>query len=78
LETANLVNIGLGNNVSINRVIAIVSPESAPTKKIINEAREKGVLIDATNGRKTRAAIITDSGHIVLSMLRPETVQERL
>lgn len=73
-----LINIGFGNMVSANRMIAIVSPESAPIKRIIQEAREKGVLIDATYGRRTRAVIITDSDHVVLSAVQPETVANRL
>lgn len=72
-----LINIGFGNIVSANRVIAIVSPESAPIKRIITEAREKGQLIDATYGRRTRAVIITDSCHVVLSAIQPETVAHR-
>lgn len=72
-----LINIGFGNIVSANRVIAIVSPESAPIKRIISEAREKGQLIDATYGRRTRAVIITDSNHVVLSAIQPETVAHR-
>ena len=73
-----LVNIGFGNIVAANRIVAIVSPESAPIKRIIQEAREKGILIDATYGRRTRAVIIVDSGHIVLSAVQPETVANRL
>ena len=73
-----LVNIGFGNIVSAARVIAIVSPESAPIKRIIQEARESNILIDATYGRKTRAVIIADSGHIILSAVQPETVAGRL
>ena len=72
-----LINIGFGNIVSANRVIAIVSPESAPIKRIIQDARDKSVLIDATYGRRTRAVIITDSGHVVLSAVQPETVANR-
>ncbi|AUC61910.1 protein of unknown function DUF370 [Cyanobacterium sp. HL-69] len=72
-----LVNIGFGNIVSGNRIIAIVSPESAPIKRIINEAKDKGQLIDATYGRRTRAVIITDSNHIILSSIQPETVAQR-
>lgn len=72
-----LINIGFGNIVSANRVIAIVSPESAPIKRIISDARERGQLIDATYGRRTRAVIITDSGHVVLSAIQPETVAHR-
>jgi extracellular matrix regulatory protein A len=72
-----LINIGFGNIVSANRVIAIVSPESAPIKRIINDARERNQLVDATYGRRTRAVIITDSGHVVLSAIQPETVANR-
>lgn len=73
-----LVNIGFGNIVAANRIVSIVSPESAPIKRIIQEAREKGILIDATYGRRTRAVIIVDSGHVVLSAVQPETVANRL
>ncbi|HIK16203.1 MAG TPA: DUF370 domain-containing protein [Leptolyngbyaceae cyanobacterium M33_DOE_097] len=72
-----LINIGFGNIVTANRVIAIVSPESAPIKRIISDARESGHLIDATYGRRTRAVIIMDSGHVVLSAIQPETVANR-
>ena len=73
-----LVNIGFGNIVSADRLIAIVSPESAPIKRIVQEARESGRLIDATCGRRTRAVVITDSDHIILSAIQPETVANRL
>jgi regulator of extracellular matrix RemA (YlzA/DUF370 family) len=73
-----LINIGFGNIVSANRLIAIVSPESAPIKRIIQEARDRGMLIDATYGRRTRAVIITDSDHVILSAVQPETVANRL
>lgn len=73
-----LINIGFGNIVSANRVIAIVSPESAPIKRIISDGRERGQLIDATYGRRTRAVIITDSNHVILSAIQPETVANRL
>ncbi|MBE9098485.1 extracellular matrix/biofilm regulator RemA [Vacuolonema iberomarrocanum] len=72
-----LINIGFGNIVSANRVIAIVSPESAPIKRIITDARDRNQLIDATYGRRTRAVIVTDSGHVVLSAIQPETVANR-
>ncbi|MFK8182293.1 MAG: extracellular matrix/biofilm regulator RemA [Phormidesmis sp.] len=72
-----LINIGFGNIVSANRVIAIVSPESAPIKRIVSEARDRGQLVDATYGRRTRAVMITDSGHIILSAIQPETVAHR-
>lgn len=74
----NLINIGFGNIVSASRIIAIVSPDSAPIKRMIQEARDKGALIDATYGRKTRAVIITDSDHIILSAVQPETVAQRV
>ncbi len=72
-----LINIGFGNMVSDQRIISIVSPESAPIKRIIQDARERGLLIDATYGRRTRAVIIADSGHVILSALQPETVAGR-
>ncbi|MCL2545245.1 MAG: DUF370 domain-containing protein [Clostridia bacterium] len=73
-----LINIGFGNIVSANRLIAIVGPESAPVKRIVQDARERGQLIDATYGRRTRAVIVTDSDHVILSAVQPETVAHRL
>jgi regulator of extracellular matrix RemA (YlzA/DUF370 family) len=73
-----LINIGFGNMISAGRVVAIVSPESAPIKRIVQDARGKGALVDATYGRRSRAVIITDSDHVVLSALSPETVANRL
>lgn len=73
-----LINIGFGNMVSAGRLIAIVSPESAPIKRMVQEARDRGSLIDATYGRRTRAVLITDSEHLILSALQPETVAGRL
>lgn len=73
-----LVNIGFGNMISANRLISIVSPESAPIKRVIREAEDKRMLINATYGRRTRAVIIMDSGHVVLSSLQPETVANRI
>jgi hypothetical protein len=73
-----LINIGFGNMVSAGRIIAIVSPESAPIKRIISDAREKSLLIDATYGRRTRAVIIADNGSLILSAIQPETVAARL
>ncbi len=73
-----LINIGFGNIVAVNRIIAIVSPESAPIKRLINEARDRGMLIDATYGRRTRAVIVADSEHVILSAVQPETVKHRL
>ena len=72
-----LINIGFGNMVSSSRLVAIVSPESAPIKRIIQDVRDKGLLIDATYGRRTRAVIIMDSGHVILSAIQPETVASR-
>ncbi len=73
-----LVHIGFSNIIAMNRVIAISSPNSAPTKRAINEGKNKGLLIDMTNGRRTKAVIITDSGHIILAALTPETIAGRL
>jgi len=73
-----LVHIGFNNIIVMNRVIAIASPNSAPTKRTIHEGRNKGILIDMTNGRRTKAVIITDSGHIILAALAPETIAGRL
>jgi regulator of extracellular matrix RemA (YlzA/DUF370 family) len=78
MSNIKLVNIGFGNVVSANRLVAIVGPESAPIKRIIQEAKDKGRLIDATYGRRTRAVIITDSDHVILSSVQPETVANRL
>ncbi|MBQ1504827.1 MAG: DUF370 domain-containing protein [Oscillospiraceae bacterium] len=73
-----LINIGFGNMVSTNRLVAIVSPDSAPIKRIIQEARDRGMCIDATYGRRTRAVIVTDSDHVIHSAIQPETVANRL
>lgn len=73
-----LINIGFGNMISANRIVAIVSPESAPIKRTIQEARARGMLIDATYGRKTRSVIITDCDHVILSAVQPETIEHRL
>ncbi|MDO5126083.1 MAG: DUF370 domain-containing protein [Ruminococcus sp.] len=73
-----LLNIGFGNMVSSSRIIAIVSPDSAPIKRLIQEAKDKGTIIDATYGRRTRAVIIMDSDHVILSAVLPETVAGRL
>ena len=73
-----LINIGYGNVVVAGRIVAVISPESAPVKRIIQDARDSGNLVDATYGRRTRAVIITDSGHIILSSVQPETVAGRL
>ncbi len=76
--TIELVHIGFSNILAMNRVIAIASPNSAPTKRTIQEGRNKGLLIDMTSGRRTKAVIFTDSGHIVLAALAPETITGRL
>ncbi len=73
-----LLNIGFGNMVSSSRIVAIVAPDSAPIKRIIQEAKDRGTIIDATYGRRTRAVIIMDSDHVVLSAVSPETVGGRL
>ena len=73
-----LVHIGFGNILVMNRVIALASPNSAPTKRIIHEGKNKGLLIDMTNGRRTKVVIFTDSGHIILAALAPETIAGRL
>ena len=73
-----LINIGFGNMAPAGRIVAVVSNESAPIKRIIQESREKGMLIDATHGRKTRAVLVTDSGHILLSSIQPETIANRI
>ena len=73
-----LVNIGFGNMISAQRLVAIVSPDSAPIKRMVQEARERGILIDATYGRRTRAVLVMDNDHLVLSALQPETVAGRL
>ncbi len=78
MEKIQFLNIGYGNVVSANRVIAIISPESAPVRRIVQETKEKGALIDATYGRKTRCVIIMDDGHVVLSPNMPETLGGRL
>jgi len=72
-----LINVGFGNTVPASRIVAIVGNDSLPVKRSINDAKEKKVVIDATQGRKTRAVIFTDSGHVVLSALQPETIANR-
>jgi len=72
------INIGYGNVVQANRIISIINPDSASSKRLRNEAKESGVLIDATQGRKTRGIIITDSNHVILTAMQPETITQRL
>lgn len=73
-----LINIGFGNMVSASRLVAIVSPESAPIRRIITKAKESNMLIDATYGRRSRAVLITDSEHVILSPVQPETIANRI
>ena len=77
-ELMQLINIGFGNIVSANRIISIVNPDSAPIKRLVQEAKDSKMAVDATSGRRTRAVIIMDSGHIILSAVQPETVAARL
>lgn len=73
-----LVNIGFGSMVSAGRIVAVISPDSAPVKRMVSDARDRSGLIDATYGRRTRAVILTDSGHIILSAIQPETIAGRM
>ena len=72
-----LINIGFGNLVAANRLLAVVSPDSAPIKRVIQEARDRGMLIDASYGRKTKSVILMDTDHVILSAIQPETLQAR-
>ena len=73
-----LVNIGFGNLISAQRIVTICTPESAPIKRLIQDAKDSGAAIDVTCGRRTRCVLITDSGHLVLSALQPETISARV
>ncbi len=73
-----LVNVGFGNIVSIDKIVSIVSPDSAPVKRMVQDAKDNKIAVDATYGRKTRAVIVTNSGHIVLSAIQPETIAARI
>lgn len=73
-----LMNIGFGNVVAVKRIVAVISPDSSPIKRLIQDSRDRGVLIDATYGRRTRAVVITDSGHVILSALQHETLVNRI
>jgi len=73
-----LIHVGFGNVLAVNRVIAMVSPNSAPTKRMIQQGRNDGILVDMTNGRRTKAVMIMDSGHIVLAAIAPETIAGRV
>ncbi len=77
MET-KFINVGFGNSVSLGRVIAIVSPDSAPIKRLVSNAKETGTIIDSTNGRRTRSVIVMDSNHVILSAVQPETIVGRL
>ena len=76
--SVELVHIGFGNVIAVNRVVAIVNPDSAPVRRLIQESRTQGHVIDVTNGRKTKAVIVMDSGHLVLAAIQPETVMGRV
>ena len=78
MEPLRLINIGFGNLVSASRILAALSPESAPIKRVIQEARERGALIDASFGRRTRCVLVMDNGYVILSAIQPETVSGRL
>lgn len=73
-----LVNIGFGNAVNTDKIVAVVSPDAAPVKRVVQTARDSGLAIDATCGRKTRSVIVCDSGHVILSALQPETLADKL
>ena len=73
-----LINIGYGNSIADSRIIAVIAPDSSPVKRIIADAREKGFLVDATYGRKTKSVIVTDSSHVILSAVSPETISGRV
>ena len=73
-----LVNIGFGNAVSVSRILAVISPESAPIKRVIQEARERGMLIDASYGRRTKSVLLMDTDHVILSAVSPENIAQRV
>ena len=72
-----LINIGFGSMIAANRLLAVVAPDSAPIKRVVQEARDRGMLIDASYGRKTKAVILMDTDHVILSALTPETISAR-
>jgi regulator of extracellular matrix RemA (YlzA/DUF370 family) len=76
--STELVHIGFGNVLAINRVIAIISPDSAPTKRMVHEAKKGGMVVDMTSGRRTKAVLVIDSGHLVLAAIAPETIAGRV
>ena len=73
-----LINIGFGSLIAASRLLAIVSPDSAPVKRVVQEAKERGMLIDASYGHKTKAVILMDTDHVILSALEPETISQRM
>ena len=73
-----LINIGFGSMIAVHRLLAIVSPDSAPVKRVIQEAKDRGMLIDASYGHKTKAVLLMDTDHVILSALTPETINARL
>ena len=73
-----LIHVGFGNFLAANKVVAIISPNSAPTKRVVQELKNKGMLIDMTNGRRTKAVVVTDSGHVALAAIAAETISGRL
>ncbi|MDQ0245625.1 DUF370 domain-containing protein [Priestia abyssalis] len=76
--SGKLINIGFGNFISSHRIISVVHPDSAPIKRMVQDAKERGTLIDATLGRKTRSVVIMDSDHVILAPVQPETVSHRI
>lgn len=78
MKLSRLINIGFGNVVNSSKIVGIIKPEAAPIKRMVQNAKDAGTAIDATCGRKTKAVIVTDSGHLVLSALLPETIANRL
>jgi regulator of extracellular matrix RemA (YlzA/DUF370 family) len=77
LPEPDFISVGFGGQVAMNRVLALLSPDTAPVRRLIQEARDKGLLIDATYGRKTKAALVLDTGHILIAALTPETITGR-
>jgi hypothetical protein len=78
MQGVKIINIGFGNIVSAQRIVAVINPDSAPVRRLIQDSREKGMIIDATQGRRTRAVIVTDSSFLILSALQPETIAGRI
>lgn len=77
MDNLKLINIGFGSMISASRLLAVISPDSAPVRRVIQDSRDRGTLIDATYGRRTRAVVIMDSGHVFLSAIQPETIAGR-